>query len=184
MNIEVSPIINLREILVRGIVHPLMYSKSGGQLKENAFKPPPGSNGVSVLRLLYTDADFCKKHFKALVVGFHVYCGIAIIKVEDVENIHAIAADQSSIEAFPKVHVRFTPLGADGKPRTDAPVFSGDVGLPMHADIVFGFVPEPEIPAPIWVRKIARALASQPPARFFEDADPDSDNWVGGTLSL
>ncbi|TAK38496.1 MAG: hypothetical protein EPO28_11205 [Saprospiraceae bacterium] len=184
MNIEVSPIITFQEVLARGIVHPLMYSKSAGQLKENAFKPPPGRNDVSVLRLLYAGAGFCKKHFKSLVVGFHAYCGMALIKAGDVEDIPSKVADQSLGEELPKVRVAFTPLDDKGQLRTDAPVFSADAGLPMHADIVFDFIPEPESPAPLWVRKIAKALAHQPPAMFFEDPDPESGNWTGAMLVL
>ncbi len=184
MTMEVSPVITLQEALVRGIVHPLMYSKSARQLKENAFKPPPGRNDVSVLRLLYTNAGFCKKHFKTLVVGFHAYCGMALMKVEDVENIHSKITDPVSTEELPKVQVIFTPLDAKGQLRTDAPVFAGDEGLPMHADIVFDFISEPESPAPIWVRKIAKALSNQPPAKFFEDPEPDAGNWTGAMLEL
>ena len=184
MTMEVSQIIAHQEALVRGIVHPLMYSKSSRLLKENAFKPPPGRNDVSVLRLLYTDADFCKKHFKSLVVGFHAYCGMALIKVADVENIRSRLADLGPGEEPPSVHLAFTPLDAFGNLRADRPVFAGDVGLPMHADIVFDFISEPGSPSPIWVRKMAKALANQPPAKFLEDPDPDAGKWTGAMLEL
>ncbi len=184
MKTPVSPIIENDEVLARGIVHPLMYSKSKKRLKENAFKPPPGRNDVSVLRLRYTDADFCKKHFKTLVVGFHVYCGIALLKVGEARNVPSNIFVNNEERDLPKLEVSFTPLNAAGNYRNDAPVLAEDAGLPMHADIVFGFVPELEKPAPLWVRKISRALAKEPPAKFFGDTKPEDEKWTGEALQL
>lgn len=84
----IPPQIGNDETLVRGIVHPLMFSKSRQKLKANAFLPPPGRSDVSVLRAKFTTPDFCKKHFKTLVVGNHQYCGMAILEVSAIHQIN------------------------------------------------------------------------------------------------
>ena len=95
------------------------------------------------------------------MVGAHQYCGIALIKVIDVRN----TSDAISLA--------FTPLDLTGDLIKKRPVFNDDKGLPMHADIVYDFAPQEGVPAPIFVRKIARELTKQPPAKFFEDMQPE-----------
>lgn len=174
----IPAIIEEEEILVRSIVYPLMYSKSKKRLKEIAFRPPANRNDVSVLRLSYTSANFCKKHSKSLVIGNHTYCGMALIKVKDVRRVSVEQQQKYSDGTSALANVQFTPLDENNN-IVKPPVFKKDKGLPMHADIVYNFSPVKGEAIPVAVRKIARALAKQPPAKFYEDEQPEIEHWVG-----
>ena len=62
-----------KEIIIRGVFHPLQYSHKHG-VKQSIFYPPPGQNEVSVLRRCYASKHQCIEYLKTKVkmdyVGF------------------------------------------------------------------------------------------------------------------
>ena len=97
--------IKTEELIVRIIVHPYHFNKSGKNLSASALKSPPDKDEVSVIRHTYRDADFGKlkakqledenKKFRGFLVWFageirdygseiidtrNIYCGHADIK--------------------------------------------------------------------------------------------------------
>lgn len=163
------------EVIVRNIFHPLFIkSRSKGGLKEQAFLPPHTSedvfnktgkirNDVSVLRLEYTNADFCKNH--ALQIPIKEYCGLAILKVKDCQEINSKLND---IQPY-KCEVISTPL----------------VNLPMHADIIYSNLTIvtyrlQDKTFPFQVRAIAKSLAQA--AKYYPDPNPLVSDWKGVPL--
>lgn len=147
------------EHLVRGIVHPLFCSRSKGILKLNAFLPPPRKNEVSMLRLTYTTADFCKNHSAQLSIPNQSYTGLAVLTAGQIDSVNAL---DDSI----RVIVLSSPLP----------------DLEMHADLIYdGFDPSTDDKFPVAILEKARRLA-QEKARFYPDPNPLSDGWQGEDL--
>jgi hypothetical protein len=164
-----------KELLIRGIVHPMYYSNSNQAIKREAFLPPSNSCDVSLLRRLYTNDDFCKERFAKLKLGDSIYCGIATFFMFHVEEIKNTIVVAERVE----VTVKGTPLDDKGNYITTPPVYKKNPGTPMHADLVYE--------SPILKgqpntkhRKFASKLAKK--ANYFSDPYPMSSRWQGEKL--
>lgn len=163
------------EALVRGIVHPLFYSRSKNRFKPEALLPPPGRTDVSVLRLSYTQAAFCKHHCRGLHIAGSIYVGLAVLLASAVAD----AAQQPNADP---VRVEASPLDADNRP-VPANVAPGtaDPGLPMHADLMYSTPPVKGQPNSALLLA-ARYLIHPARTAFYPDPRPDADGWHGPAL--
>jgi hypothetical protein len=172
--------IESNEILVRGILHPLLYSNSKKRLKESVFLPPPNnqSNTVSMNRLRYTDAHFCKQHAKSIRSSNSSYCGLATIIVLDISTVSDNSEDL-------KATVLATPIDENGEyvNTQTQKVFVDAKGTPMHADLTYTFISTPIEPynPQTKLRKMANELLKY--TRYFEDPFPDEVLWTGEVLN-
>lgn len=168
------PVVDSEELLVRGILHPMFCSNSKNKLKREAFLPPPERRDVSLLRFLYTDDDFCKQHSKSLTIPNNIYKGLATFKTVHVYN--AVTAAKAEIEA----HVKGTPIDINDNYIVSKPVYVGDPGLPMHADLLYSqalIKGEPNTNH----RLIANELLKV--ALYYPDPSPETIPWTGEKLN-
>lgn len=166
------PELDKEELLVRGILHPLFCS-SKNKLKREALLPPPDRNDVSLLRHTYTDDHFCKVHAKTIAIPNNIYKGLAVFKA-----CHVTDASVVSNKGV-KVAVLGTPMNKDFEYIYSKPVYVGDVGLPMHADMLFSkpiIKGEPNTEH----REIANQLLKV--VRYFPDPNVESLIWEGDKL--
>ncbi|MCI1187891.1 hypothetical protein MON38_10705 [Hymenobacter sp. DH14] len=162
------------ETLVRGIVHPFFYSDSKKSLKPEAFLPPPAKRDVSVLRLAYTSAHFCKQHCsklrigdKSLYVGMATLPAVAISQANEIPEVNGV------------VTVEATPLDNNLQLVTEIEPTTEDSGLPMHADILYRD-PAPRGKANPVAMQAARFLLKQ--SIYHPDPEPESEKWEGDDL--
>jgi hypothetical protein len=163
------PSIGDQELLVRGIVHPMFCHSDKPTLKREAFLPPPNKSDVSLLRLQYTNSNFCKKQAKGLKLGENKYCGLGLLLAKSVKE-----TNTSTIGQGLEVEVRGTPINSTGEYVKLPPVFIKDPGLPMHADILYSEPLLKGVPATKH-RALANQLAKL--AIFHRDPTPLSENW-------
>lgn len=154
------------EIVIRGILHSLHVSKSKNKLKREAFLPPPGKKDVSVLRLLYTDPNFCKSHTKNLASNIpnQSYFGLATLKAYRI----------------PETNVKIKAMNSGFDISIDL-VSSPQEDLPMHADILYSdyYLKDSHEPKTKF-RMIADVLIEK--SLLFSDNDPNSNSWNGPSL--
>lgn len=163
------------ETLIRGIVHPYFYSESKRKLKPEAFLPPPAKRDVSVLRLAYADAPFCKQHCQGLRMGKDgLYVGLAALTAEAVDEAGRLPAVAGAVT------VAATPLDVNEKPiAIEVVVTTADAGLPMHADILYSQPVERGVPNP-GAQLAARHLLGR--ACYYPDPQPAAAGWAGAAL--
>ncbi len=119
------------------------------EVKKEAFLPPKASNEVSVLRLAYTTLDFCRQRGQEMQHEGKTLAGLAQVQAEKVR----INAD---------TEVKASPLDAPNQPLPESQeVFTNDPGTPMHADMVYDFVPAEAEPFPQEFKIIAKRIAEQ-----------------------
>lgn len=158
-----------KELLVRGIVHPLFYSNSEDALKREAFLPPSNKNDVSLLRHSYTNDDFCKKHSKSLKIGTNEYCGLATFLHLHIFDLNKLKEIEITTE------IKATPIDGENNYRTDSPIYIDDLGLPMHADLIYALPiikGEPQTKHRKYAQKLAKI------AYFIKDKNPSIEKWV------
>lgn len=100
------------EKLTRIIFSPFHIDTKNNRLKPAAFKSPSGKDEVSVTRINYTDAHFCKKEGKKMETSEKTFQGLATISYEKVVELGAF--------------VRVSKLNTN----------------PFHADIYYGMILE------------------------------------------
>ncbi|MCE7042012.1 hypothetical protein [Dyadobacter sp. CY312] len=140
------------ETIVRIIFSPInvKFLKDGSrQILPNAFRSPADIDEVSVIRLAYSTADFCKNLGKSNEKPSEKrrYFGLASITAEQVRSI------QADIVSTPKRQ------------------------NPAHADIKIGFIPKKGEPLPTEYRIKIDELAKR--ATFYQDPNPESKVWEG-----
>ena len=169
-------VINDNEIIVRCTFHPFHFSRSKKKIKPEAFTPPPQRNDVSTLRLAYTNPDFCKRQGKSIVFPGNEYLGLTIFVASMITSIIENFLDA---QPFP-IAILATPLDSEHKIIEVGEIFITDDGLPMHADIVYGFEPEVGVPLPNYVKKFAKELSKN--SVTYIDPAPEEDIWKGEEL--
>lgn len=144
---------NSEEKIIRSIFSPINVSKNKKNLKSNAFKPPDGSDEISVIRLNYTTANFCKQYSKTIQnPQFNRnYFGLALLYVKEI-----IDCDLRLI---------FTP-----KPDNV-----------YHSDIKIDYTCRRGEQLPAEIQYKIDKLTKK--ARLFSDPKPDSEFWEGGDLN-
>lgn len=153
------------ELIVRGIVHPLFYSKK--KITDNAFLPPPsGRKDVSVLRHEFTDSHFCKNHSSSLKIGENSYCGLGVLLAKSVDEVNR--AEEYKLENGELINVilKATP--------------NIEENLPMHADIIYSHSMDDDEPKTL-MRKIAKALKKK--SEYLHDPQPTEKDWKGQVIS-
>lgn len=154
---QIPNLIDNNETIVRIIFSPInvRFSKDNKKyVLPNAFKSPAGLDEVSVIRLNYSNVEFCKNH------GFQnqkpqdkrKYFGIATISAEQIKNASA------NIISTPK--------------RKN----------PAHADIKIGYTPIKGEPLPSEYKFKIDELARR--SILYEDINPESQTWNGPEIKM
>jgi len=60
------------EKIVRAIIYPYHFHKKRPEWTHRAFRPQPGTDRISVIRLTHMGADFCKAEAKKISYGIKV----------------------------------------------------------------------------------------------------------------
>jgi hypothetical protein len=144
------------ERLVRVVYSPMNFNEKTGELRDNAFKSPLMKDEVSVLRLEYTNADFCKQHAvrHSDPTKKREYFGMLAV-------ITALAVRTEGADAIS------TPIKPD---------------LLMHADIVYGYMAESHDNYP--PELLYRVQKLKKKSRIFIENDVNTKLWTGDDLSL
>jgi hypothetical protein len=141
------------ERIVRVLYFPKLVTKDGKSIRALAFKSPKELDEVSVIRLEYSNPNFCKTHGKKHQVPSddRAYFGLAVIKVDEIK------ASNADI------------------------VYSPDLpDNPAHSDIKIGFVCEKGKELPAEYSYIVGQLTKK--ARMFQDPDVSTETWDGAVL--
>tara|TARA_R110002167_G_scaffold121052_2_gene299298 strand:- start:3118 stop:3636 length:519 start_codon:yes stop_codon:yes gene_type:complete len=148
--------INDDERIVRSLFSPINFNKSG-ELKSNAFRTPPEKDEVSVNRLDYTTATFCKKLSKKIENPSYdrSYFGLALLTAKEIRNSNS--------------DVIYTPI-----------LNEKDLSNSFHSDIKIGYIPKRGEPLPAEFQLKVIKLTEK--ARLFLDPNPNSLNWEGEDL--
>jgi hypothetical protein len=118
------------EILIRMILSPFHIDKKDAtKITHTAFRPPPKIDEVSVNRLNFTNAIFCKQQGKAMNSATKTFCGLASIR-------HSVVIQHG---AFVRI--------------------SKQPNNPSHADIYYGIVLKKGESAPAEINLILKELA-------------------------
>jgi hypothetical protein len=140
-----------RERIVRVLYFPKNV-KNDKALRANAFRTPPDKDEVSIIRVDYCSAKFCKEHGKKYEDPDQKrkYFGLAVLTVKEIRGVDA--------------DVVHSPLP----------------GNPAHGDIKIGFCPPKgeQLPAEYQYKVDEMVRMS----RVHEDKDPDNDEWTGEEL--
>lgn len=169
----VNKIILEDEICIRCILSPLFCHSTKRKLKENAFLPPPNSNEVSLLRLMYTDLTRCKLHAKHIEetlkekVSDIQYQGLASITSKDV--------NEANEDLNMTCQIVYAPMDENGNYiSNDKDIYADESGLPMHANLLYPYKMERgEVKTE--ARKYARRLLKL--AKFEYDDNPEGMTW-------
>ncbi|MCH8318606.1 MAG: hypothetical protein IIA88_08935 [Bacteroidetes bacterium] len=151
---DIPKIVYDDEKLVRVIFSPMNVNPKTQHIYANLFKSPPNKDEVSVLRLFYTNADFCKTHGKRIQIPNKKrnFYGFAVI---DTQQVRSVEADVVS----------------SPDPTNN---------LEMHADIKVDYVSIPYKNFPPEIKyKIGEMKRI---ARYYPDPNPESNRWEGDDL--
>lgn len=151
---DIPKFVSDEEKLIRVILSPMNVNPNTQNIKANIFKSPPNKDEVSVLRLFYTDADFCKTHGKRIQNPNEKrnYYGLAVINTKEVRSVKADVISSPD------------PIN----------------NLEMHADIKVGYI---SIPHKTLLPEINYKIDKMKRiARYFPDPDPESNKWEGDDL--
>lgn len=192
--IEIPRLIDPKEILVRSIKNPYHFDHKKNLPLPDAFTPPAGETTISLLRLDYTNPDFCKEYSYSLInpnaVRPESFAGLLIFTTTHI----ATACDDPSARALEEYEIDSSKPLADafGTPMNnerpykyipqEVKVFSSDPGLPMHADMVYN-LPAPERGVPNNpIKKLAKVLIRNVIHKI--DTDPNTKKWSGERLEI
>ena len=170
---KIPLVVDENEILVRGLVHPMFFSRSENTIKREAFLPPPDKSDVSLLRLAYTNDNFCKNHSMSLQMGNNHYCGMGTILCRNVSVLNEQEKETIAI-------VKSTPLSQQLELIENQTIFTTTPGLPMHADLIYN-QPLKKGEVQTKFRKYANKLAKS--ANYFNDPKPTEPDWHGLPLN-
>lgn len=182
---EIPLEIHEEESLGRIILHSLHYSESKNKIRPEAFIPSPNEiDEISVLRYMYTNANFCKRHgLKIAQIRNHPnnpckFIGVAFLFNHEINTVSA-GSTEVSCQAIA------SPYDENNNRRTDPQVFTEDLGLPMHADIKYSMVVEQDKPIRQLVKQhIVKKLCAIAQNRFFKDTEFISQDWVGEAIQF
>ncbi len=142
------------EKIARSIYSPINVSKDEKSIKANTFKPPAGSEDLSVNRLDYTTLDFCKKGAKKgeNPQSKRNYFGIGLLTAKDIRDSDC--------------YIIYSPIL---KPKKERNLF--------HSDIKLGFktIKGQQLPAEIQYKVDQLVIKT----RLYKDHNPYSEKWNG-----
>lgn len=155
---------NDEEIILRIVYSPYHIDLEKNQIKSSAFQPPPNRVDVSVLRINYTTADFCKQHGQRFAIpSKKYYQGFGAFKVADLNEI------RSEDDTEPRIVV-----SKIFEPRKR-------LFLPMHGDIIMGKL-ENGVPPSNQMKRRAKKIKKI--VTLFRDPNPDSKKWKGDEIKI
>lgn len=154
-DIKLPEIIGDNEKIIRAIYSPINLHKNKTRLNNNFYRPPADSNEVSVNRFDFTDVVFMKELAKKFQKpeSRRIYFGFAML-------------DALEIRAS-QLEIIYSPL--------TEPVINK-----FHADIIFEHTPKRGEQLPAEVSYKIRELTKK--ARFYEDPQPEHEDWSGDEL--
>lgn len=125
------------EPCVRCVMHPWMYSEKKQKLKRETVLPAPNRKDVSLLRLNYTNIDFCIQHGKKLSNANATFTCLATLHRGNLKKLNGLS-DSEVAWAGIKSEIIYGPMH-QGHYVLDRDVFVDDdnVELPMHADLTY-----------------------------------------------
>lgn len=148
------------EPCVRCVMHPMMYSESKQRLKREAVLPAPNRRKVSLLRLNYTNIEFCVLHGQKLNRSNAKFKCLATLYGKDLKELNDLAGLKDSYWANINADIIYGPMH-QGHYVLDRDVFVDDdtVELPMHADLTYNVINEGDVSTRI--RKYASQLVKK-----------------------
>ncbi|UBZ15335.1 hypothetical protein LDL77_06380 [Flagellimonas marinaquae] len=144
------------ERIVRSIFSPIYLNKSN-KLRASAFKSPAELDEVSVNRLEFTDADFCKRISKQIENPEFKknYFGLAVLLAREIRSVDSDVVYSPISEPEDKIN-------------------------PYHSDIKIGVVRKKGEQLPAEYQLKVNKLTSL--ARLYEDSSPTDESWKGPEL--
>jgi hypothetical protein len=143
------------ENIVRAVIFPYHFDRKKQKYTHRAFRPQPGTDRVSVIRLTHMGPDFCKRKGQELATdgGDKKYTGLAVITAAQIRSAGAEVYD----------------VPAD---------YCG------HAEIGYGMIVTRDEPPDSALNKRLTELTKQifKLAVYHEDPDPTALTWTGGPL--
>jgi hypothetical protein len=154
---KISKSIGNDEKIARAIYSPMNLHDKKQTLLPNAFKPPVNSDELSVNRLDYATADFCKKEAKkhSSPENRRSYYGFAILTKKEIIDLNC--------------DIVYSPIK---KPAKDKNLF--------HSDIKIGYIMKRGEPPPSEVSKKINDLTKV--CRFYADPNTETEIWSGSQL--
>jgi len=148
------------EPCVRCVMHPMMYSESKQRLKREAVLPAPNRRDVSLLRLNYTNIDFCIFHGKKLSNNNISFKCLATLCGKNLKELNDQSGSKDTQWAGIKSEIIYGPMH-QGHYVLDKDVFIDDdtVELPMHADLTYNIANEGDVSTRL--RKYASQLVKK-----------------------
>ncbi|WP_143100696.1 hypothetical protein [Spirosoma endophyticum] len=147
------------ERIVRTVYAPIHLKKKVNELRYQAFSSPVDMDEISVTRLEYSNADFCKQSGKENEKPDkrRTYFGLAVLLASEVREVSRSLDMQGD--------VIYSPIDSNI----------------AHADIKLGFTPIKDQQLTGEQILLMETLADQ--ARLFPDNDMDSNAWTSGELN-
>ena len=144
------------ERIIRTVYSPFNIDRKKGTLNPNLFKSPFDIDEISVNRLNYTTANFCKKISKDnQAVGKRDYFGFAVLLKKEITNSNCSIVYSPITE--PKEKINY-----------------------FHSDIKVGQIAKRGEQYPSEISKKIKDLTDV--ARFYIDPLPTSNDWTGDDL--
>lgn len=152
--------ISEEEPCVRCVMHPMMYSESKQRLKREAMLPAPNRKDVSLLRLNYTNIDFCILHGRNLSSTNASFKCLATLYGKDLKDLNIVSNSKDTQWAGVKSEIIYGPMH-QGHYVLDKDVYvdDDDVELPMHADLIYNTTNEGDVSTRM--RKYANQLVKK-----------------------
>jgi hypothetical protein len=182
---EIDLSIASNEVLVRGIIAPIWASNSKKELKANAFLPPLPKNDdeskcVSLNRLRYCSANFCKNHAKKLLIKGNEYVGLAIFNQQIIQELN------EELELLNFAFIVASPIDNQNEYINTilTTVYAEDSGAPMHADLTYSLpysknqAFSPAIDHLQYAKKLIKKV------KYLPDANISVVEWIGEELKL
>lgn len=138
--------ISENEPCVRCVMHPMMYSESKQRLKREAVLPAPNRRDVSLLRLNYTNIEFCIHHGRNLSNTNASFKCLATLYGKYLKELNNLSDSKNTQWAGVKSEIIYGPMH-QGRYVLDKDVYveDDDVELPMHADLTYNTVNEGDV---------------------------------------
>lgn len=138
--------ISEEEPCIRCVMHPMMFSESKQRLKREAILPAPTKKDVSLLRLKYTNIDFCIHHGKQLSNGNSTFKCLASLHRKDLKDLNDLSNTRDSQWEGIKTEIIYSPMHKGQYVlNKDVYIDDDDVELPMHADLMYNITNEGDV---------------------------------------
>lgn len=130
------------EECIRCVYNPIMID-SRHKLKREAFLPPRDKKDVSLLRLIYTNLDFCLQHGSRIRMNGQSFCALASVTSNVVHGLNQMDTSNlfpgSSTDKKTIATIKYGPIADNAYVDDSIDVYTDDskIELPMHADLLY-----------------------------------------------